>query len=204
MNTELMQHRTYLTIQAPVALVMCVMGHVPVLVHVLVVAPSIFAFWLMFHSLVGFWKTFMIVYGFTFVSVTPVCFSLWLERMKWEQFEATRELDRERQVLQETQETLHCMLSSLWDASCTCHPDGTIASSTPHLEQLFGGGKGLVGSNLVDLVVEADGQAIDRLQDFLRNTVSAQGRQALSLQCSVRPHVLVLNESGTICDAQAF
>merc|ERR1711871_1683873 len=82
------------------------------------------------------------------------------------------------------QATLHCMFSSVWDASCTCYLDGTIASSTPHLDQLLGGGHNLVGSNVCSLA--ANDFDAGRLEKFLKNTIASGTHQALHFQCNMR------------------
>merc|ERR1740130_209923 len=104
---------------------------------------------------------------------------------RWHSCEKTRMLENERALLMATQNTLHGMLSSLWDASCTCNVSGTISSSTPHLEQLLGGGEDLVGTNLAEFA--AGGEDEKRIQDFMTNAASCAERQALSVQCSLQP-----------------
>merc|ERR1719333_1173584 len=78
------------------------------------------------------------------------------------------------------------MLSSFWDASCTCNIEGEILSSTPHLEQLLGGIKKMVGSSLYAFAANETDSS--RLQAFLQQAMSAgTARRASSLQCSVQP-----------------
>merc|ERR1740130_2135617 len=103
---------------------------------------------------------------------------------RWHSCEKTRMLENERALLMATQNTLHGMLSSLWDASCTCNVSGNISSSTPHLEQFLGGGQDLVGANLVLFAAEGDEK---RMQEFMRYAASSAEHQALSLQCSLQP-----------------
>jgi hypothetical protein len=121
-----------------------------------------------------------------------------LEDLRWQQFQAYQQLDRERQALEATQETLHCRLSSVWDASCTCNAEGNISSSTPHLELLLGRGQDLVGSCLCAFAAnEAD---VRRLQDFLQKTALCAVRQASNLQCTIRPHRLGSSKDVDVCE----
>jgi len=109
-------------------------------------------------------------------------------------------LKRERRTLEETQATLHRMLSILLDASCSCTADGTIISSTPHLEQLLRGGSDLVGSNLCEFA--ANDADVRRMSDFLHNTARSALNQALSLQCAVRPQLVGSSQDKTACDLE--
>jgi hypothetical protein len=92
------------------------------------------------------------------------------------------------------------MLSSVWDASCTCNADGSISSSTPHLELLLGGGENLVGSCLHTFAANEDDAC--RLQDFCRNTALSAVRQALTLQCTIRPEGLDSNKLLDACESR--
>jgi len=127
----------------------------------------------------------MVIYGLVFVVAVPTIAATWLRQLQWHQFQVNRQLERERQVIKAMQTTLHCMFSSVWDASCTCHPDGTIASSTPHLDQLLGGGQNLVGRSVCSLA--ANDFDAGRLHTFVRNTVASGTHQALHFQCDMRP-----------------
>jgi len=123
-----------------------------------------------------------------------------LNEERWESFRTTRALKQEQRVLKATQVVLHGMLSSLWDASCTCSTDGAISSSTPHLNQLLGAAKNLVGSNLCTFAVSEVDAA--RLQEFLRNVASASHTRALSVQCALHPQGA--DSQKDTCDAKAY
>ena len=87
-------------------------------------------------------------------------------------------------MLEDMQSTLHTMLSSQWDASCTCNASGYLLSSTPHLDEMIGGGQYLAGSELASLAVDSTDSR--RLLDFLQRAALVRDRQALSLQCTFR------------------
>jgi hypothetical protein len=160
---ELMQHRVFLTVHAMLMIFIIFIGDLPLWVHGWMIAPISFVSWLTFHWIVGFWKAPMVIFGFS-MAIFQTYLVTWLEELRWQQFQAYQQLDRERQALEATKETLQCMLSSVWDASCTCNAYGDISSSTSHLELLLGGGQDLVGSCLCTFAAnDADGS---RLRDF--------------------------------------
>jgi len=105
-------------------------------------------------------------------------------KSRQQQFLTNYVLEEERQLLLATQKALHGMLSSLWDASCTCNSHGIISSSTPHLEQLLGATRDLAGNSICAFA--ANEVEEERLQDFLINAITAAEEQALSLQCALR------------------
>jgi len=185
MDGELMQHRYFLSSQITVLVLTCSVAYVPLWIHNFVGVPINFIAWLLFHHMSGFCQEYGFAKGIIFgagISVcVPICFSL-RERMQWLKFQANRELDRQMEILEATQTALHSMLSSLWDASCTCDLDGVVSYCTPHLAQLFGGGKDLAGACLSGLAAnDADRY---RLQEFLKN--AASGQQAVTLQFTAR------------------
>ena len=130
--TELVRHRCFCCVYMLATMLAIAVMDIPCWVHTWIVAPSFFIARLTFHSVVGYWNSSMLIYGL-FLVVFQLYLAKWLEEFCWRQFQAYRQLDRQRQTLEATQETLQCMLSSVWDASCSCKPDGSISSCTPHL-----------------------------------------------------------------------
>jgi len=199
--TELMQHRIFLTTTLPLLCVSAYVLHVPTWVNVLAFCPIWMAAWLCFHHLVGFLNGNPACVCFAFFAcMILVYMQHTLNKERWESFQTTRALKQEQRVLKETQVVLHGMLSSLWDASCTCSTDGAISSSTPHLNQLLGAAKNLVGSNLCTFAVSEVDAA--RLQEFLQNVASASHTQALSVQCALHPQGV--DSQKDACEAKAY
>ena len=164
-----MQHRIYLCSRMLISMLGLVLIQPPFQIYAFVSAPTTIISWLLFHNKVGFWRSSMVIFG-VLLTVLQALLCVFLERLQWQQFHANAQLDRERFILVSTQTTLHGMLSSFWDASCTCDVDGSILSSTPHLDQLLGWGMPLVGSSLYDfLAKESDTR---RLQAFVQTTMS--------------------------------
>ena len=181
---ELMQHRLFLTMSTPVLVSAPFTLAIPPYVFALVYCPIWMLAWLHFHHLVGFLNVTCVFFAIAYcVAIT------YLEHLtnkdRWDYFQTVRALEEERKLLVATQQTLHGMLSVLWDASCTCNTHGVISSSTRHLEQLLGAAEDLVGSSLCAFAANSADE--DRLQEFLKKIASAADHQALSLQCALRP-----------------
>jgi hypothetical protein len=189
MDSQLMQHRFFLSSQIVIAAIMCAGVYLPLWANLTISVPINITTWLLFHKMVGFWDTHGLVKATTFGvlvwAAAPILF-IFRERIQWSQFRAMRELDREREIVEATQKVLRSMLSSLWDASCSCDTRGVICSSTPHLAQLFGRGDDLVGSCLCDFA--ANGGERDRLEEFLKNTAAATSHAASTLQFTAISH----------------
>lgn len=188
---EVLQHRFFLSGSLPLLWGSC---------FFVICLKKIFAFthcpifalaWLWFHRSAGFLTVPCVLYG-VLSCMALICSHHLVNKFRWEHVQTTCALERalehsntQRELVIATQNTLHRMLSSLWDASCTSNTHGTISSSTPHLEQLLGVAGDLAGSNLCAFAAnEFDAH---RLQEFLRNAASAADQQALSLQCTLRP-----------------
>lgn len=104
-KNELVQHRVFLTAQAFYVQVFLYMGYLPFWGHCSILSPSICAHWLFFHWAIGYWTPLMAWNG-CFTAVTPLIISVWWEQLHWQQFQVTRQLDRERQNLVEVQARL--------------------------------------------------------------------------------------------------
>jgi hypothetical protein len=107
-----MQHRLFLTTNATITLLRLFFQDVPLWVSFWIVAPVCFVTWLTFHWIVGFWQPSMAICGLFAVTVQTYLTN-GLRELRWQQFQVYQQLDRERQALQATQETLQCMLSSM-------------------------------------------------------------------------------------------
>lgn len=184
METLLMQHRMFLTVQSLTLLFVVCVFFFPFRLNVCVIGPTMVLFWLMFHRMVGFWNTGMMGFGFIGNCALPLYAAHILERIRWRQFQTSRQLDAERVILEETQEVLHSMLASQWDASCTCTADGRLVTCTPHLETLLGGGRALADSDLcATAATDADAA---RLLVFLHSVRSSVDGRPLTSQVTVR------------------
>jgi len=187
--TDLVLHRTYFSISIAMLFGAPYIFQMPPRVFAFVFCPLWSLGWLRFHFLAGyiedisqFLLTVLSVYMF---SSAVILVRERIAQFGFELFQTTRSLEEERKLLKATEHVLHGMLSSLWDASCTCDTHGVISTSSPHLNQLLGAAEDLVGSGLCDFA--ANKADAERLQKFLQNTASAGERQALRLQCALRP-----------------
>ena len=188
METELLQHRMYLTSQTVTIVLMSCVVSLPLWHHVLFSFTCIMVPWIIFHRVVGYWRLSMICFAIVGCVLVPSCCFAWREKLQWQQFHANRQLDCERDILEATQTALRCLLSSLWDASCTCDITGVISSSTPHLNQLLGGGGDLADSSLCKLATNEFDSS--RLEGFLKGMASPAMQQASTLQCTLRSRCL--------------
>jgi hypothetical protein len=105
-ETELLQHRYFITGLQFGMLFLVSVGYWPFWIHVCFGGPCIFAAWIAFHSLVGFWTVSMAIYGLIFITFLPAALSLLMEHLKWQQFQDGRELERAHHSLVATQMTL--------------------------------------------------------------------------------------------------
>jgi len=199
--TELMQHRIFLSTSLVVLCGPAYVFYMPTWVTALVYCPIWMAAWLCFHHLVGFLNNNPACVGSALLACMILSYMQHaVNEERWESFQTMLTLKQEQRVLKATQVVLRGMLSSLWDASCTCSTDGAISSSTPHLNQLLGATKNLVGSNLCMFAVSVSDAA--RLQEFLRNVASASHTRALSMQCGLHPQGADSRKNA--CDAKAY
>jgi len=107
----------------------------------------------------------------------------YLDEQAWTKFEATQALDKERQFLQAMHETLQGMLSSLFDASCTCDQSGAILSWTPQLKDLLGGHEQNLCTHLCEFA--ASETESGRLQHFLDQICQSKNHSAQVIQASL-------------------
>jgi len=87
MKNELMQHRVFLTAHIVIWGWVHNYFYFPFWVHVCFVAPVFLCSWLIFHSIVGFLHTSVILYGVFSHCVFPLFLRRRLDNMRWKQFQ---------------------------------------------------------------------------------------------------------------------
>jgi len=137
---EVMPHRIYLTMTGAWFWAAPYLFHMPPRVFACCLCPIYVLGWWHFHYQAAFLNV--------DIAISPLLYAsmmIYLQRQANQErevsFQATCLLEEEHKLLIATQKALHGMLSSLWDASCTCNVHGIISSSTPHLTQLLGSAK---------------------------------------------------------------
>lgn len=129
----------------------------------------------------------MVVYVFQFIFL-DLAAAAYLDRTRWKLFKAEHGLKQERQLLEATQRTLMGMLSSIFDASCTCDANGLSLSRTPQLHALLCKGALIEPSMPLDFVDFASSVTEkNRLLTFFRHTAASSTHQATVIQASLCP-----------------
>merc|ERR1712125_249839 len=109
----------------------------------------VYAWSIAFHWHVGFIKLPVVVFGLLASIFVGYSFIL-VDRGEFDRFRAKETLHQERTLLQETQTSLHGMLSSVFDASCVCDGGGRLTHHSPQLHHLLNG-RDLAGTELWEL-----------------------------------------------------
>lgn len=174
------QHRIFVCSFNNVMSMFTFVGYVPFVVQIGAAILG-FASWLYFHVQVQWTNMIVVSYGAAIASFSVVFGSLQRSAL-WNAFKATQELERERQFLDDVQRTLHNLLSTLFDASCTCDAAGAMLTGTPQLEQLLGDDWN-TGLPHVTAFSSSENER-DRLSSFLKALTTSANHNTQTLHTS--------------------
>ena len=127
---DVIKHRLFLTGALPMFSSGYICFHMPFRYIVLGSVPIFMVGWSVFHYTIGYYPPSCILYVLCVSGGVMYTHFLALDQ-RWHTFKVTRELEKERRLLVGTQVALHGMLSTLFDASCTCRIDGVLITCTP-------------------------------------------------------------------------
>jgi len=134
--TELMQHRVYLCTFFTSLLGNSLAFYVPWPIFLSCTCSIHLCGWYVFHGLVGYVTVPCMAYGPCVIAGTMYIVHLQNQSL-WQAFDSNETLLKERQLLQKTQESLHGVLSSIFDASCTCDSSGRILECSSQLQEIL-------------------------------------------------------------------
>jgi len=197
MPSEIMKHRTFLTIHI-VVVMLSASSFCCSPVYFGFVCPLQFGMWLFFHAAVDFLKVPCIVFGVLLAVLSGYVHCV-QSACLWREFQATgalekkaSSLEKERELLKMAQESLHRILAIISDASCTCDRDGQLHECSPQLKQILD-----LPSHMEELHMDSEhsqdlqnlgafaagNSESKRLREFL---ASCRRHQASTIQCSFR------------------
>lgn len=192
---DLLKHRTFLAWLTSTPIISSV-GYAPPHVYAVICSFN-FLVWLAFHWIVNFWNGPCIAFGFLHCLLTWYLY-MCADKRAWKEFETVHALNKDRQYLQAMHATLHSMLASLFDASCTCDESGTVHSRTPQLEDLLVG-HGQWDPSLQLSSFAASEEEATRLVHFLEQVSQNECHQAQAIQVSLHtPRSFRSKSSGAI------
>lgn len=181
---ELIQHRTFCIGFSGLYVVASMVLFVPPAVFAILVCPVYLCGWCAFHSMTDFVRVPAILNGVIIVGLGVYGHYGHAGSLK-HTFDLVQDLVKERQLLQTTQESLHGILGSIFDASCVCDRHGQLLECSPHMQERF---QGLCEGNRIEVGLNlcsfaATSQESERLQSFLLNAYRTAPK--LSIECSI-------------------
>lgn len=93
---DLFQHRVFLCMNSFQVLLHFCFGYLPFWAHCLLYCPAMLTTWMIFHWIVAYWNARVIVSGIISQILVPLIIAVCLERLHWQQFLSTRQLNQER------------------------------------------------------------------------------------------------------------
>jgi hypothetical protein len=192
-QSTLLQHRVFLYKYLPFFLGAAALYGLPTQVFRYIVVPLFLCCWFGFHFYVGFVTAQSTVHALL-VSGAMICVHYKQTSTLWQEFQATKVLQKERLALQTMQKSLQGMLSSIFDASCICDRYGRLLECSPHLQELLGDSssreqlsdRGISQADLDLCSFAATSEESLRLKDFLANAAVSARNQAAKVQSSFR------------------
>lgn len=157
--------------------------YIPLPALVLFVGPAHLCSWLCFHASVDYISmasVMQLIWG----SALASCMYYYHTKDLWSEYRAMQELHSARLQVQAKQDSFQSILSSIFDASCSCDQTGILKEISPHLKEILDIPHTSENLNLCSFAASESEAA--RLADFFASAASCSHNQALKINCAFR------------------
>eukprot|EP00930_Biecheleria_cincta_P030634 TRINITY_DN21212_c0_g1_i1.p1 TRINITY_DN21212_c0_g1~~TRINITY_DN21212_c0_g1_i1.p1 ORF type:complete len:574 (+),score=75.78 TRINITY_DN21212_c0_g1_i1:49-1770(+) len=172
-NDALLSHRIYITMTTQTNYYIAFSGHWACRSHLIFSRLADIVQWALFHHMMGYYTVAAAASGIVHIGLA-ILIHLIVDKRSWERFKTEIRLEEGRQSLHAMQTAFQAMLSSVFDASCTCDHRGHLITWTPQLQQLLAGGH--LETLALDLCsYTSSSEEMVRMQNFMERVASSHG-----------------------------